>query len=239
LQRGRCRLASAVHMPLRTRKRTITFTGEPQVACFQTKRTLLIKDGEALSCLHENSLESSAAAFPAAAAAPSSEWFAVYVNARHEKAVCELFRQRQIEGFLPLYNTLRRWKNGCQVQLELPLFPCYLFAHIDLRERVRVLQVPGVIAIVGCGREPARIPAAIIESLRAAVVSGHIQPHEYLAAGYRVRIKAGPMAGIEGVLIRRKSNLRVVLSVDHIMQSASVEVEISEIEPASDMRATA
>jgi transcription antitermination factor NusG len=169
--------------------------------------------------------------------ASSVNWFAVYVGARQEKSVGEQFRLRQIEAFLPLYKTVHRWKNGCKMNLELPLFPNYLFVRVDPRERLRVVRVPGVLSMVCCGREPVPVPQAVIESLRSAIALGQIEPHPYLVVGQRVRIKSGVLAGMEGVLVRKKENLRVVLSLDQIMQSAAVEVEGSEVEHLGETRA--
>jgi hypothetical protein len=85
----------------------------------------------------------------AAAQESSANWFAAYTNSHHEKRVASHFGERQIESFLPLYATLHRWKNRCEVDLDLPLFPNYVFVHIDPRDRVRMLEVPGVLSLVG------------------------------------------------------------------------------------------
>jgi transcription termination/antitermination protein NusG len=160
----------------------------------------------------------------------SPNWFAAYTNSHHEKRVASYLAERQIESFLPLYATPRRWKNRCEVNLDLPLFPNYVFVHIEARERVRVLEVPGVLSLVGFGRTPAPLPAFEIEALRSAIGKRKIEPHPYLVIGERVRIKAGPMTGMEGVLVRKKSNFRVVLALDAIRQSVAVEVDADDLE---------
>ena len=162
---------------------------------------------------------------------PLSRWFAVYTIPRHEKRLAEHFGVRQIEYFLPLYRTLRRWKDGSRVTLELPLFPNYIFVRISRRERVRVLEVPGVLSMVGCGREPAAVPEGEIEALRRGISLAKIEPHRYLVVGERVRINAGPLAGMEGVLIRKKNSFRVVLTISMIMKSIAVELDIEDLEP--------
>jgi transcriptional antiterminator NusG len=163
----------------------------------------------------------------------SANWFAAYTNSHHEKRVASHFGERQIESFLPLYSVLHRWKNRCEVDLDLPLFPNYVFVHIDPRERVRVLEVPGVLSLVGFGRTLAPLSDFEVESLRSCVGQRKIEPHPYLVIGERVRIKAGPMAGMEGVLVRKKSNYRVVLALDVIMQCVAVEVDADDVEPAA------
>lgn len=164
----------------------------------------------------------------------SANWFAAYTSSHHEKRVASHFAEREIESFLPLYSTRRRWKNRCEMNLELPLFPNYVFVHIDPRERVRVLEVPGVQSLVGFGRTPAPLPHFEIEALRAGLGQRGIEPHPYLVIGERVRIKAGPMTGLEGVLIRKKNNFRVVLALDVIMRSVAVEVDADDLEPAAN-----
>jgi len=163
----------------------------------------------------------------------SANWFAAYTNSHHEKRVASHFGERQIEAFLPLYLALHRWKNRCEVDLDLPLFPNYVFVHINPRERVRVLEVPGVLSLVGFGRTLSPLCDFEIEALRACVGQRKIEPHPYLVIGERVRIKAGPMTGMEGVLVRKKSNFRVVLALDVIMQCVAVEVDADDLEPAA------
>ncbi len=168
---------------------------------------------------------------PKASSPDSSEWFAAYTLPRHEKAVARQFDSRCIQSFLPLYRVSRRWKNGCKVVVEQPLFPSYIFVCIDRRESVKVLQVPGVLTIVSAGRELAPLPTSEVEALRSGLPLRHFEPHSYLVVGEKVRIIAGSFAGMSGVLVRKKNNLRVVLTLDLIRQSFAVEVGIDEIEP--------
>ena len=160
-----------------------------------------------------------------------SRWFAVYTAPRHERSVTRQFEVRQIEAFLPLYRSLRRWRNGCKVHVDQPLFRNYVFVSLERREYVRVLQTPGVLSLVGSGREPSALPTSEIEALRSGLPLREFEPHPYLAAGDRVRIHSGSLAGMVGVLVRKKNNFRVVLTLDHIMQSVAVEIGIDEIEP--------
>jgi len=166
----------------------------------------------------------------------SANWFAAYTSSRHEKRVASYFADRQIESFLPLYATRHRWKNRCEMNLELPLFPNYVFVRIDPRERACVLEVPGVVSLVGFGRTLAPLSDFEIEALRSGLGQRKIEPHPYLVIGERVRIKCGPMAGMQGVLVRRKSNFRVVLALDVIMRCVAVEVDADDLEPASLMQ---
>jgi transcription antitermination factor NusG len=161
----------------------------------------------------------------------AAEWFAAYTTPRHEKAVARQLDARHIESFLPIYKTARRRKNGCQVVVEQPVFPNYVFVAIPRRNSVKVLQAPGVLSIVSAGRQLSALPASEIESLQSGLSLRNFEPHYYLVAGEKVRITAGSLAGMVGVLLRRKNDLRVVLTLDLIRQSVAVEVGIDEVEP--------
>jgi transcription antitermination factor NusG len=159
------------------------------------------------------------------------KWFALYTTARHEKRVAEHLAQRQIERYLPLYRSERKWSDGSRVTLELPLFPCYLFIHIRRKERGSVLAVPGAVTVVGgTGGEPAPLPDATIDALRSGLELRHAQPHPLLTVGQRVRIRSGALAGLEGIVVRNKNGFRVVMTLEHIMQSYSVEVDLEDLE---------
>jgi transcription termination/antitermination protein NusG len=156
-------------------------------------------------------------------------WYAAYTSANHEKRVAEQLKQRCVEQFVPLYASVRRWKDRL-VELQMPLFPGYVFVRMALRDRLRVLQVPGVAKLVGFGGAPTALPEGEIETLRASLVSGvRAEPHPFLTVGRRVRITGGPFAGLEGVLKRKKSNLRVVVSLELIQMSVAVDVDAADV----------
>jgi transcription antitermination factor NusG len=158
------------------------------------------------------------------------QWFAAYTTPRHEKHVGEVLAERNIESFLPLYRTVRQWKKSSPVTLELPLFPCYLFVRINRAARGAVLSLPGVVSIVGSTKEPWPLPQLEVEALRLGARLGKAEPHPYLRVGERVRIKSGLMAGVEGILVRKKNEFRFVLTLEAIMRSVAVEVDASELE---------
>jgi transcription antitermination factor NusG len=161
-------------------------------------------------------------------------WFAVYTTPRHEKRVVQHLSNREIENYLPLYHPQHKWSGGSTPILDLPLFPSYVFVHIDRGQRVRVLEVPGVLTFVGgTGGKPAPLPDTEIEALRSGLTLRRAEPHPLLTAGQRARIRSGALAGMEGVVVRLKNRLRVVLTVDLILQSVAVEVDASELEVLS------
>jgi transcription antitermination factor NusG len=159
-------------------------------------------------------------------------WYAAYTCANHEKRVANEIEARGVEHCLPVYSSVRRWKDR-RVNLELPLFPGYVFVRLALRDRLRVLQVPSVVRLVGFNGWPAALPDEEMEILRMGL-SGRLraEPHPFLTVGRRVRIISGPLAGLEGVLKRKKNSLRVVVSLGLIQRSVAVDVDIADVAPA-------
>jgi transcription antitermination factor NusG len=158
-------------------------------------------------------------------------WYAAYTCANHEKRVREQLEQRFIESYLPVYEAVRRWKDR-RMRLHLPLFPGYVFVRMALVDRLRVLQVPSVVRLIGFNGHLAELPDAEIEGLKIGLAGGvRAEPHPFLTAGRRVRVKAGPLQGREGILIRRKGSLRVVLSIELIQRSIVVDVDVADVQP--------
>jgi transcription antitermination factor NusG len=160
----------------------------------------------------------------------SPRWYAVYTTPRHEKRIATHCSQRDIESFLPLYQEVRQWKNRCKVKLDLPLFPNYLFVRIEREARFRVLSVPGVLSILGAGSDLFPVEDEYIGLLRQGLDEHKIEPHPLVEVGDRVKIIAGAMSGMEGILVRKKNELRVVLKVALLERSISVEVTTANIE---------
>jgi transcription antitermination factor NusG len=159
-------------------------------------------------------------------------WYVAYTRPRHEKRIAEQLTERSLEQFLPLYETVHRWKDR-KVKLQLPLFPGYIFVRIPLLERLKVLQVPGVVRLVGFGESPTALPEDEMEALRRGLKTGvQAQPHPYLTVGRGVRIVQGPFAGFKGILSRRKGPCRVVISLLLIKSSIALEVDAWDIGPS-------
>lgn len=159
-------------------------------------------------------------------------WYAVHTRSRHEKSASEQLLSREIETFLPLYRATHRWRNGDH-DVRIPLFPGYTFVRIAISDHLRVLKVTGVVRLVGFDGTPAPLEDQEIEGLRRALTSGvKAAPHPYLTVGRRVRITAGPLVGHEGILVRKKGVLRVVISIALIQRSILVDLDARELEPA-------
>ena len=159
-------------------------------------------------------------------------WYAAHTRARHEKSVARLLESRSIDFFLPLYEKMSRWKDRT-VRLQLPLFSGYVFVRVALADQRRVLEIPGIARLVGFGGQPSDVPDIEIESLRSGL-SGlrRAEPCPYLAVGRRVRLKFGALRGLEGILVKKKSSLRFVISMDLIQRSIAVEVDAADVDAA-------
>jgi transcription antitermination factor NusG len=185
-----------------------------------------------LSC---DALTGTETALPAApevcAERGAPKWYAAYTSANHEKHVERELGRRSVECYLPLYGSVRRWKDR-RVRLELPLFPGYVFVRLAVSERLRVLQVPGVARLVGFEGHPAPVPDEDIEAIRTCLAGEHpLLPHRYLERGQRVRVLSGPLAGLTGVVVRQKTQTRLVISFDLLMRSVAVEFGPSDLNP--------
>ena len=162
-----------------------------------------------------------------------SDWWALYTRHQHEKAVAEMLSAKDFEVFLPLYDSMRRWKDRKKL-ITLPLFPCYVFVRGGLHRRLQVVTTPGVHTILFRGEQVAIIPESEIQAIRMAVEGDfRVEPHPFLKCGERVRVIRGSLEGVEGILVRKKNLYRLVLSVDMMAQSVAVEIDASDVEPVA------
>jgi len=163
-------------------------------------------------------------------------WYAIYTRASHEKRVAAELDARTVEHFLPQYSSVRRWKDR-RVRLNLPLFPGYVFVRFALQDRLRILQVPSVVRLIGFGGLPTALPDEEVEILRAGLADQlHAEPHLFLNVGRRVRIVSGPLLGLEGILQRRKNNFRCVVSLDLIHRAFAVDVDAADVQPLQESK---
>ena len=197
------------------------------------KITMYITPATALSAAGATSVEREAG-MPKAYC--EARWYAAYASAHHEKRVAEQLRLRGVEYYLPLYSSVRQWKDR-RVTLQLPLFPGYVFVRLALRDRLRVHQIPGLARLVGFNGTPASLPEEEMQSLRTGLENGVCgAPHRVLTAGRKVRVKDGPMAGLQGILRRWKSRARLVVSLELIQRAMVVEIDEADVEPLFGLR---
>lgn len=160
-------------------------------------------------------------------------WYAVHTRSRHEFQVVTRLEATGMEVFLPTVERLRKWKDRKKF-VTFPLFPGYLFVHVpeDHYAFIDVLKTPGVVRMLGArpGRfEP--VPEEQIASLKRLVTQKElIDPYPYLKEGQRIVIKRGPLAGVEGILVKKASQHLLVVSIDLIRQGVSVKIDASDVE---------
>jgi transcription antitermination factor NusG len=163
-----------------------------------------------------------------------SPWWALYTRHQHEKTVADMLSAKGFEVFLPLYDSVRRWKDR-QKLLTLPLFPCYVFVRGGLNRRLQVVSTPGVHMILSHGERVAIIPESEIQAIRQTIEGPYrVEPHPFLKCGERVRVIRGTLQGVEGILLRKKNLTRLVLSVAMVAQSVAVEIDAMDVEPVTD-----
>jgi transcription antitermination factor NusG len=159
-------------------------------------------------------------------------WYAAYTCANHEKRVAAELGARDVEHHLPLYSSVRRWRDR-KVRLDLPLFPGYVFVRLALRDKLRVLQIPSLVHLVSFNGQPTALSDDEMEVLRRGLTDQvNAQPHPYLV-GRRVRVVSGPLAGLEGIIVRKKNRVRFVISLNLIMRSVSIELDDADIVPVN------
>lgn len=161
-------------------------------------------------------------------------WYAVYTLPNSEKSLVKHLNVRQIESFLPTWESTRVWKNRQRMKIVQPLFPSYLFVRIRDKERSKVLQSPGAIRIIGNCQGPLSISDPEIEFLRSDFCRQRVEPYRELVLGKKVRIRKGPMQGVQGTLVQKRNSMRFVLSIEMINQNAAIEVTGDEVELVSN-----
>jgi transcription antitermination factor NusG len=160
-----------------------------------------------------------------------SGWWAIHTLYHHEKLVAEMLTAKSIEVFLPLYDSLRQWRDR-RMLLSLPLFPCYLFVRGRPHFRTPIVTTPGVHVILGNGDHPTIVLEAEIQAIRRTIEGPfRVEPHPFLHCGEKVRVKRGSLEGLTGILVRKKNLCRLVLSVEMLAQSVCVEIDAEDVEP--------
>jgi transcription antitermination factor NusG len=163
----------------------------------------------------------------------SFPWYALQVRPRFEKIIATTLVNKGYEGFLPLYRHRSRWSDRIK-EVQMPLFPGYLFCRFDINRRLPILVTPGVMHVVGIGKAPHAVDDTEIAALQAIVISGlQAEPRSYMNIGEKVRIEVGPLAGVEGILLALKGANRLVVSVSLLQRSVSVEINESWVIPVA------
>jgi transcription antitermination factor NusG len=165
-----------------------------------------------------------------AASPMNTMWYAVHTRHQHEKLVARTLAQKGFEVFLPLYSEIRQWRDRTKM-VELPLFSCYVFLRGDLDHRLAILTTPGVHGMVASAGKLAGIPEEEIQAVRSVIENRvNVEPHPFLKCGDLVRVKYGALRGLEGFLVRKKGQARLIISVTLLERSVAAEVDASAVE---------
>jgi len=160
-------------------------------------------------------------------------WYAVMVKHQHERPLESALRHKGFEALAPFYRTRKRWSDRVK-EIELPLFPGYLFCHFHFDQRIGVLDIPGISRVVSFNGCPVPIPTEEIAAIRAVMdAKAVVRPWPHLKAGDRVRIERGALRGIEGTLLREKELFRLVIGIEMLQRSVAVEIDADSIVPVS------
>ncbi len=157
-------------------------------------------------------------------------WHALHTRYQHETRVAESLSIKEHDVFLPIYDAAHRWRDRAK-HLWLPLFPCYVFIRGGMDRQLQLLTTPGMVGILQSSGRPTIVPDGQIDAVRRIVESSlRVEPHPFLECGDRVRVKAGPLAGVQGILVRKKGMFRLIVSLEMLGRSAAVEIDVSCVE---------
>jgi transcription antitermination factor NusG len=156
-------------------------------------------------------------------------WYAAYTEPRHEKFVQAQLVAKQIQSFLPLYRTVRRWNNGVRREVEHPLFPGYVFVCMGAPDRLPVMQTTGVVYIVGNRTSPLPLHDHEVQALLVGAQRGSLMPHPFTCQGEKVCITSGPFQGVTGYVQQYQSDLTLVVTIQLIQKSFAIRVKTSDL----------
>jgi len=163
----------------------------------------------------------------------SLNWFAIYVQTKHEKVVASMLRTKGFDVCLPLSKVTRKWSDRRQ-EVEEPIFPGYVFCEFNSQVRTPILRTAGVVQILGAGKNILALESNELESLKTLErAQGPVEPWPFISKGQWVCVERGPLAGLTGVVAECKSGLRVVVSINLLQRSVAVEVNHSQIRPTN------
>ncbi len=153
------------------------------------------------------------------------QWIVVRSKPRAEKVAHNELVKKNIEAYLPLLKERRKWSDR-KKWVEFPLFSSYLFARIDIKDSIIVLQTQGVNTIVKFGKQIAIVQNSVIKAIRLAMEGGYqLEPVEYFVEGNRVEVVAGPMKGVKGIVAKLRGQNRLIIRIDAIQQALSIQIE--------------
>jgi len=160
-------------------------------------------------------------------------WYALQVRPRFEKAVSRNLQSKGYEEFLPLYRKTSRWSDRTK-EIELPLFPGYVFCRFNALQRLPIMMIPGVNSVVGVGKNLSPIDPQELDNVRNLLQSGSLfDPWPFFELGQMVEVERGPLAGTQGLIVRVKDSYRLVISINLLQRSVAVEIDRDCLKPVA------
>ncbi len=189
-------------------------------------------NGAEKTCLSDDIVAAGAGAFLGSDSdVRTSRWYALFVRSRHEKVVESGLRGKGYSAFSPFYRTKRQRVDRI-AEIDVPLFPGYVFCYFDSNVRLPILTTPGLVGVVGPGNRPEPVDDSEIASIRTLALSGHpVQPWPFLRSGQRIRLQSGPLMGAEGIFLRVKDEYHLVVSITLLQRAVSVVIEKDAVAP--------
>jgi transcription antitermination factor NusG len=161
-------------------------------------------------------------------------WFAIHVKSNHEKAVCSQLAMKGFQVFLPVCRTRNRWADRFKI-VETPLFRGYVFARLDPSRPNSIFSTPGVLKIVGTGRNPLPVEESEISAIRRAVDANlQLRECDFFTMGQHATVIGGTLAGLEGTVVRLKQKTRLILSISLLQRSVALEIDESVVRVDAD-----
>ena len=161
----------------------------------------------------------------------SKKWLAVYTKPRHEKAVEKEFQKKGFEVYLPMLKERRKWSDR-KKWVEFPMFRSYVFVRTKIKNTLFVLQTSGVVKVIKFGEEVAVVRNESIEAIKLMIEGGYNpEPLNYFIKGDPVEVKGGSLKGLVGEVIRLDKNDRLVVRVDAIQHSISIQIDRGFLKP--------
>ena len=160
-----------------------------------------------------------------------TKWYALQVRQRFEKVVATHLQYKGYEEYLPTYKSRRRWSDRVK-EIELPLFPGYIFCRFDVMDRLPVLMIPGVMSVVSFGGVALAVDEQEISTVQHVVNSGlPYGPWPFMSMGTPIRVRYGPLRGLEGLILEVKNSYQLIISVTLLSRSVSVAIDRDCVTP--------
>ncbi len=165
--------------------------------------------------------------FDTATSNTDEHWYIAYTLPRHEKAIAQRLTVQEISCYVPLYSETRTWRQR-RVQVELPLFPCYVFVKMPLDIKTRLLSAPGVVRLLAMSGAAVIFPDEEMSALQSSLKHWSARPYPFHSSGKRIHLTAGPFAGFEGTILRRNGKRKIIITLDLLSSCILLDADAAD-----------